>query len=141
MVALRPPKEPGWLKQQIEGALKLIPWRFAQDLRIKTADKFIYLFNDARIQSGATAITASLMPMLLVLPVLTCYVLVTKVSSSKGYGGCTGCFFSSLLFSPPWHSSGKQSDIRSLEPLQQTLLISFANIARSLWCFWGMRRN
>ncbi|KAF2246453.1 hypothetical protein BU26DRAFT_566831 [Trematosphaeria pertusa] len=106
LVALRPPKEPDWLEARIGGAIVFLGWRFLQRLftdqrsRSKSGSQYIHYFSASRISNVATAIVAFIMAVILVLPVLLCYVLVTKVGSYNGYAGCIGIlFFFTMLFS------------------------------------------
>ncbi|KAL1597861.1 hypothetical protein SLS60_008348 [Paraconiothyrium brasiliense] len=84
--------------------------------------------NGSRITNLATAIVAFLTAVLLVLPVLICYILVTNVGGSKGYFGCIAILFLfTLIFacSMAFYSKAKRHEVLAATAAYCAVIVVF----------------
>ncbi|KAF1978006.1 hypothetical protein BU23DRAFT_654222 [Bimuria novae-zelandiae CBS 107.79] len=136
LVALRLAKEPDWLEGWIERSQRDVAWTSFVGQEVHQCDEVPKLepnapatdISGSRITNLATAIVAFLSAILLVLPVLICYILVSNVGGSKGYFGCIGILFLfTMIFacSMSFYSKAKRHEVLAATAAYCAVIVVF----------------
>ncbi|KAF2117750.1 hypothetical protein BDV96DRAFT_685420 [Lophiotrema nucula] len=136
LVALRPPTEPDYLEHKIIQFLSVLGAK-CQQIFLMRQRPFTRIIGNgtyglfgrtSSVANIATAIVAFFMTVLLVLPVLICYILVVNVGGSKGYSACIGVLFLfTLIFSyaMAFYSKAKRHEVLAATAAYCAVIVVF----------------